>query len=140
MKKGHVSEDGLWTLTEVECMGNCATAPMVQINDDNYEDLSPERLDEILGELAAGKQPQDRHADRRQAHQRTRRWPDHAEGNGRRQPRLPEGLAMSIATILIALVVGFIAWKVLIGLVKFAALALIAVAVNLCPLAGSFAF
>jgi len=35
MSKGHVSEDGLWTLTEVECMGNCATAPMVQINDDN---------------------------------------------------------------------------------------------------------
>ena len=57
MKKGHVSEDGLWTLTEVECMGNCATAPMVQINDDNYEDLTPERLDEILDELAAGKQP-----------------------------------------------------------------------------------
>jgi NADH-quinone oxidoreductase subunit E len=37
MEKGHVSADGLWTLTEVECMGNCATAPMVQINDDNYE-------------------------------------------------------------------------------------------------------
>jgi len=57
MKKGHVSADGLWTLTEVECMGNCATAPMVQINDDNYEDLTPERLDRILDELAAGKQP-----------------------------------------------------------------------------------
>lgn len=57
MKKGEVSEDGLWTLTEVECMGNCATAPMVQINDDNYEDLTPERLDAILDELAAGKQP-----------------------------------------------------------------------------------
>ena len=57
MSKGHVSDDGLWTLTEVECMGNCATAPMVQINDDNYEDLTPERLDAILDELAAGKQP-----------------------------------------------------------------------------------
>ncbi|MXO61786.1 NADH-quinone oxidoreductase subunit NuoE [Qipengyuania oceanensis] len=57
MKKGHVSDDGLWTLTEVECMGNCATAPMVQINDDNYEDLTPERLDKILDELAAGEQP-----------------------------------------------------------------------------------
>ena len=31
MSKGHVSDDGLWTLTEVECMGNCASAPMVQI-------------------------------------------------------------------------------------------------------------
>ncbi|HAU21247.1 MAG TPA: NAD(P)H-dependent oxidoreductase subunit E [Erythrobacter sp.] len=57
MKKGEVSEDGLWTLTEVECMGNCATAPMVQINDDNFEDLTPERLDTILDALANGEQP-----------------------------------------------------------------------------------
>ncbi|OZA93384.1 MAG: NAD(P)H-dependent oxidoreductase subunit E [Erythrobacter sp. 34-65-8] len=57
MSKGHVSADGLWTLTEVECMGNCATAPMVQINDDNYEDLTPERLDAVLDALAAGQQP-----------------------------------------------------------------------------------
>ena len=56
MKKGHVSEDGLWTLTEVECMGNCATAPMVQINDDNYEDLTPERLDGILEALSKGEE------------------------------------------------------------------------------------
>ena len=57
MKKGEVSADGLWTLTEVECMGNCATAPMVQINDDNYEDLTAERLDAVLDALAAGQQP-----------------------------------------------------------------------------------
>ena len=57
MEKGHVSADGLWTLTEVECMGNCATAPMVQINDDNYEDLTPERLDAVLNALAAGETP-----------------------------------------------------------------------------------
>jgi NADH-quinone oxidoreductase subunit E len=57
MKKGEVSEDGLWTLTEVECMGNCANAPMVQINDDNYEDLTPERLDAVLDALARGEQP-----------------------------------------------------------------------------------
>lgn len=57
MVKGHVSEDGLWTLTEVECLGNCATAPMVQINDDNYEDLTADRLDHVLDELAAGRQP-----------------------------------------------------------------------------------
>jgi len=36
MPLGGVSEDGLWTFSEVECMGNCASAPMVQINDDNY--------------------------------------------------------------------------------------------------------
>lgn len=57
MKKGRISADGLWSLTEVECMGNCATAPMAQINDDNYEDLTPERLDAILDALAAGQQP-----------------------------------------------------------------------------------
>lgn len=57
MHKGHTSDDGLWTLTEVECMGNCASAPMVQINDDNYEDLTAERLDKVLDALAAGKTP-----------------------------------------------------------------------------------
>ena len=57
MRFGKVSDDGLWTLTEVECMGSCATAPMVQINDDNYEDLTPERLDTVLNALAAGEQP-----------------------------------------------------------------------------------
>ena len=57
MEFGKVSEDGLWTLTEVECMGNCATAPMVQINDDNYEDLDVARLDAVLDALAKGEQP-----------------------------------------------------------------------------------
>jgi len=59
MEKGTVSADGLWTLTEVECMGNCATAPMVQINDGNYEDLTVERLDAVLDALAAGKEPKE---------------------------------------------------------------------------------
>jgi len=59
MKPGHTTPDGLWTLTEVECMGNCATAPMVQINDANYEDLTPERLDKILDALAEGKTPKE---------------------------------------------------------------------------------
>ena len=57
MAKGHTTADGLWTLTEVECMGNCASAPMVQINDDNYEDLTADRLDTVLDALAAGKSP-----------------------------------------------------------------------------------
>ncbi len=59
MEKGKVSQDGLWTLTEVECMGNCATAPMVQINDGNYEDLTVDRLDAVLDALAAGEQPKE---------------------------------------------------------------------------------
>ncbi|MGE3691409.1 MAG: NADH-quinone oxidoreductase subunit NuoE [Novosphingobium sp.] len=57
MVKGETTDDGLWTLNEVECMGNCASAPMVQINDDNYEDLTAERLDAVLDALAAGKTP-----------------------------------------------------------------------------------
>lgn len=57
MKMGHTTEDGLWTLSEVECMGNCASAPMVQINDDNFEDLTAERLDAVLDALAEGKSP-----------------------------------------------------------------------------------
>lgn len=59
MVKGGTSDDGLWTLTEVECMGSCATAPMVQINDGNYEDLTSERLDAVLDALAAGEHPKE---------------------------------------------------------------------------------
>jgi len=57
LRKGHTTEDGLFTLTEVECLGACANAPMVQINDDNYEDLTQESMGAILDELAAGKTP-----------------------------------------------------------------------------------
>ncbi|QIG80513.1 complex I 24 kDa subunit family protein [Stakelama tenebrarum] len=57
MAKGHTTEDGLWTLTEVECMGNCASAPMVQINDDNFEDLDYERTTAILNALEKGESP-----------------------------------------------------------------------------------
>jgi NADH-quinone oxidoreductase subunit E len=57
MKKGHTTEDGLFTLTEVECMGNCSSAPMVQINDDNYEDLTYDRTLAILDALAKGESP-----------------------------------------------------------------------------------
>jgi NADH dehydrogenase (ubiquinone) flavoprotein 2 len=37
---GQTTKDGLFTMTEVECLGACANAPMVQINDDYYEDLT----------------------------------------------------------------------------------------------------
>jgi NADH-quinone oxidoreductase subunit E len=57
LKKGHTTSDGLFTLTEVECLGACANAPMVQINDDNYEDLTGESMGAILDALAAGKTP-----------------------------------------------------------------------------------
>jgi len=57
MKKGHTTADGLFTLSEVECLGACANAPMVQINDDNYEDLTEESMGAILDALAAGQTP-----------------------------------------------------------------------------------
>jgi NADH-quinone oxidoreductase subunit E len=55
LKKGHTTDDGLFTLSEVECLGACANAPMVQINDDNYEDLTEQSMGAILDALAAGK-------------------------------------------------------------------------------------
>jgi len=57
LKKGHTTDDGLFTLTEVECLGACANAPMVQINDDNYEDLTEASMGAILDALAAGQTP-----------------------------------------------------------------------------------
>lgn len=57
LKKGVNTADGLFTLTEVECLGACANAPMVQINADNYEDLTYESMTEILAALARGETP-----------------------------------------------------------------------------------
>jgi NADH-quinone oxidoreductase subunit E len=57
LKKGHTTADGLFTLTEVECMGTCANAPMIQINDDNYEDLTYETTTAVLEALAKGEMP-----------------------------------------------------------------------------------
>lgn len=56
VKFGEVTEDGLFSVIEVECLGACANAPMVQINDDYYEDLTPERLAEMIDDLRAGKE------------------------------------------------------------------------------------
>jgi len=53
-----VTKDGLFSLVEVECLGACSNAPVVQINDDFYEDLDPKKLEWILDELAAGRVPQ----------------------------------------------------------------------------------
>jgi len=51
----HVTADGMFSWIEVECLGACVNAPMVQINFDNYEDLTPERFAGILDDLAAGR-------------------------------------------------------------------------------------
>jgi NADH-quinone oxidoreductase subunit E len=53
-----VTQDGLFSLIEVECLGACSNAPVVQINDDFYEDLDPKKLEWLLDELAAGRVPQ----------------------------------------------------------------------------------
>ncbi|MAM34287.1 MAG: NADH-quinone oxidoreductase subunit NuoE [Micavibrio sp.] len=52
---GETTEDGLFTAIEVECLGACVNAPMVQINDDYYEDLTPENMTQILKDLKEGK-------------------------------------------------------------------------------------
>ena len=52
-----LSEDGKFSWEEVECLGACTNAPMVQIGKDYYEDLTAERFGEIIDELAAGKVP-----------------------------------------------------------------------------------
>ncbi len=54
-EQGHVTSDGLFSWTEVECLGGCCNAPMVQINEDYYEDLTPENFAKLLDDLAAGR-------------------------------------------------------------------------------------
>jgi NADH-quinone oxidoreductase E subunit len=48
---GGTTEDGLFSLTEVECLGSCGSAPVMQINDTYYENLTRQRVDEILADL-----------------------------------------------------------------------------------------
>ncbi len=50
-----VTADGNFSWLEVECLGACCNAPMVQINDDYYEDLTPENFEKLLDDLAAGR-------------------------------------------------------------------------------------
>ncbi len=53
--QSHVTDDGNFAWLEVECLGACCNAPMVQINDDYYEDLTPENFSTLLDDLAAGR-------------------------------------------------------------------------------------
>jgi NADH dehydrogenase (ubiquinone) flavoprotein 2 len=54
---GETTADKQFTLAEVECLGACVNAPMVQINDDYYEDLTVKDIEEILDDLKAGRKP-----------------------------------------------------------------------------------
>ncbi len=51
LSPGESSEDGKFTLTQVECLGSCGTAPVMQINDRYYENLTPEKIDAVLDSL-----------------------------------------------------------------------------------------
>jgi NADH-quinone oxidoreductase subunit E len=55
--QGHVTDDGKFSWVEVECLGACVNAPMVQIGSDFYEDLTPDSFGKVLDQFAAGKTP-----------------------------------------------------------------------------------
>jgi NADH-quinone oxidoreductase subunit E len=54
-EQGKVTADGMFSWIEVECLGACCNAPMVQINEDYYEDLTPRNFEKLLDDLAAGR-------------------------------------------------------------------------------------
>ncbi len=51
LSPGQVSKDGLWSFEEVECLGSCGTAPMCQINDVYFENLTEQKLDALLARI-----------------------------------------------------------------------------------------
>jgi NADH-quinone oxidoreductase subunit E len=51
IRPGETTPDGKYTLVEVECLGSCGTSPVIQINDQYYEELTTEKLDNILDSL-----------------------------------------------------------------------------------------
>lgn len=57
IEKNETTPNQLFTLSEVECLGACCNAPMMQINDDYYEDLDVSSTLKILDDLANGQQP-----------------------------------------------------------------------------------
>lgn len=55
---GEVTEDGMFSLHEVECLGACVNAPMIQIDDDYYEDLDQASTERLLDAFKAGEKPE----------------------------------------------------------------------------------
>ena len=51
VKPGQNTKDGLYTVVEVECLGSCGTAPVVQVNNDYHESMSVEKMDALLEKL-----------------------------------------------------------------------------------------
>ena len=56
-KPGHINDDIDSSWIEVECLGACVNAPMVQINNDYYEDLTPDKAEKIFKGFKEGKLP-----------------------------------------------------------------------------------
>jgi len=54
---GETTDDGQFTLREVECLGACVNAPVVQIGDDYFEDVGPEHMEKIIDALTRGETP-----------------------------------------------------------------------------------
>ena len=77
---GETSSDGMFTMTEVECVGACVNAPVIQVNDDFYEDLDAEGTKQLLEALRRGEQPK----------------PGSTKG---RQTSAPEGGATTLTTL-----------------------------------------
>ena len=61
IKEGETTEDGLFTLSTVECLGSCGTCPVVQVNDVYYENMTTEKVDELIGSLRKGEMPENKH-------------------------------------------------------------------------------
>ncbi|WP_334129258.1 NADH-quinone oxidoreductase subunit NuoE [Sneathiella sp.] len=57
ISNGETTADGMFTLLEAECLGACVNAPVIQINDDYYEDLNAENFEALLDKLAKGEVP-----------------------------------------------------------------------------------
>ena len=57
VKVGQTSTDGMFTLTEVECLGACVNAPVLQVDDDYYEDLDYDRTVALIEALKRGERP-----------------------------------------------------------------------------------
>ena len=57
IKEGELTEDGNFYFSQVECLGACSNAPMMQINDEYYEDLDENTTEKILNDLIDGIQP-----------------------------------------------------------------------------------
>jgi NADH-quinone oxidoreductase subunit E len=54
---GDTSADGMFTMTEVECLGACVNAPILQVDDDFYEDMDAERTKALIEALRRGERP-----------------------------------------------------------------------------------